>query len=214
MALRKLSRRLRFRFRLPIRVRNNYSRTYDFLLLCNLIIVSSSLSILCASFFSLKPQLISSQSLVCMQRSNYETVPGCSGSEFDQSNDYCHGRPSPDHLWIVGDDGAPASAFPLKKCDGDCDSDDQCEGELKCLQRGGDEEVPGCIGTYGVTKKDYCYDLNPSPQTPPPTPSPVTSIPTNVPTPLPTSLPTSKVSLSCQNTHSFLAHFSRALTSS
>lgn len=101
----------------------------------------------------------------------------------------------------MGDDGDPASAFPLQACDGDCDSDDDCFGNLKCLQRGGDEEVPGCIGTYAVAKKDYCYDLNPTPQTSGPTKSPVTvtSAPTKVqstksPTPLPTSPPTSMVS--------------------
>lgn len=111
-----------------------------------------------------------------MQRSNFESVPGCSGSEFDQNNDYCYARPSPSHLWLVGDNGVPESAFPLHSCDGDCDSNDECFGDLICFQRGGDEEVPGCIGTNGFARKDFCYDPNPN-QTPGPTQSPSTSAP-------------------------------------
>jgi len=115
-------------------------------------------------------------SLLCMQRSNYESVPGCSGSELDQNNDYCYARPSQSHLWIVGDNGVPESAFPLHSCDGDCDSDDDCFGDLICLQRGGDEEVPGCIGNNSFTRKDFCYDPNPN-QTSGPTQGPTTSAP-------------------------------------
>jgi hypothetical protein len=43
---------------------------------------------------------------------------------------------------------------------GDCDSDSDCQGDLKCMQRDGkEEEVPGCRGN-GSSGIDYCY--NPS----------------------------------------------------
>jgi hypothetical protein len=67
-------------------------------------------------------------------------------------------RPT-DSLSIVGDDGNPGNVFPLKVCQGDCDSDAECEGNLKCAQRSGLEEVPGCKG-QGVSGKDYCADMS------------------------------------------------------
>jgi hypothetical protein len=45
----------------------------------------------------------------------------------------------------------------LGVCQGDCDNDAQCEGNLKCMQRNGNEPVPGCSGTARSTR-DYCYD--------------------------------------------------------
>jgi hypothetical protein len=57
------------------------------------------------------------------------------------------------HLDLVGNNRA---AFPLGLCEGDCDSDADCEGHLVCFQRGGNmAPVPGCLGT-GVRSKDYC----------------------------------------------------------
>jgi hypothetical protein len=60
----------------------------------------------------------------------------------------------------VGDDGNPSSAFPLSKCEGDCDVDSDCESGLKCFQRdGGDSTlIPGCDGTPGADRTDFCYD--------------------------------------------------------
>ena len=37
--------------------------------------------------------------------------------------------------------------YKCKKCQGDCDSDSECEGGLKCFQRNGREKVPGCSGS-------------------------------------------------------------------
>ena len=71
-------------------------------------------------------------------------------------------------LKIVGDNGSPASAFPLGVCEGDCDKDSQCQPGLYCMQRGANEAVPGCSGS-GESGKDYCYS---NVQTPPPTPGP------------------------------------------
>ena len=54
------------------------------------------------------------------------------------------------------------SKVKLNRCEGDCDKDDDCLGDLKCFQRSRGDKVPGCAkggpgddknGTYG-----YCYD--------------------------------------------------------
>ena len=53
-------------------------------------------------------------------------------------------------------------------CEGDCDSDLDCNNGLVCFQRGGWEEVPGCTGE-GSPGFDYCI----RPPSPSPTPSPI-----------------------------------------
>lgn len=47
----------------------------------------------------------------------------------------------------------------LADCRGDCDSDDECETGLICVQRNGYEEMPGCAGEPSWNT-DYC--LNPA----------------------------------------------------
>jgi hypothetical protein len=59
-------------------------------------------------------------------------------------------------LVITGDDGNPKDRFPLGLCQGDCDNDIQCFGDLTCFMRTGYQPVPGCSG-LGVYGKDYCY---------------------------------------------------------
>ena len=52
------------------------------------------------------------------------------------------------------------SGSPCGLCNGDCDSDGDCSGTLKCFQRStSSEQVPGCnIGGVGdVASHDYCY---------------------------------------------------------
>jgi hypothetical protein len=47
-----------------------------------------------------------------------------------------------------------------EECEGDCDSDNQCKGNLKCYHRRGRnpwDEIPGCSGR-GAKRRDYCYD--------------------------------------------------------
>ena len=64
------------------------------------------------------------------------------------------------------------------RCQGDCDSDSDCESGLKCFQRDGIEAVPGCIGeggTYDSAGRDICYSTSPVPT--PPTPTPPTPTP-------------------------------------
>ena len=69
--------------------------------------------------------------LVCMQRSNYEFVPGCNNDTGDKRTDYCYvPAPLDPNLPVVthvGDNGLPAEAFPLANCQGDCDRDSDCE---------------------------------------------------------------------------------------
>ncbi|EEC42847.1 frustulin 5 [Phaeodactylum tricornutum CCAP 1055/1] len=110
-------------------------------------------------------------SLKCFMRNGGEAVPGCSGGEDVASRaDFCYdpmptsspiAMPSavgPDVV-VVGDNGTPLSAFPLKVCQGDCDKDSDCEGSLKCFMRDGGEAVPGCNGGEDVASRaDFCYD--------------------------------------------------------
>lgn len=53
--------------------------------------------------------------------------------------------------------GDLASGGTIGKCQSDCDSDDQCAGDLRCFQREAYEPVPGCSGA-GSDGWDYCYD--------------------------------------------------------
>ena len=72
----------------------------------------------------------------------------------------------------------PSSNF----CQGDCDDDLDCAGDLKCFKRSNGEDVPGCIGNTEANAglgTDYCYDNSPV-VTPNPTNSPDTSSPTKL----------------------------------
>jgi hypothetical protein len=113
--------------------------------------------------------------LVCFQRSGTENVPGCLGAG-QSGKDYCYSAssivPTPatsmpiqapssnfKTLRIDGDNGTPMTAFPLPECSGDCDSDYDCFGDLKCWERRGLDPVLGCNG-LGKSGKDYCYKPN------------------------------------------------------
>ncbi|CAB9518566.1 expressed unknown protein [Seminavis robusta] len=126
-------------------------------------------------------------SLTCFQRSGNEPVPGCVGIAESES-DYCiQPQPTPqptpiptfspinlpaNQLLEVGNDGEPTGVFPLQECRGDCDDDSECQGNLVCLQRSGNEPVPGCVGT-AESGSDYCIQPQPTPNpTPQPTPQP------------------------------------------
>jgi len=45
----------------------------------------------------------------------------------------------------------------MSKCEGDCDSDTDCQGTMECFQNDGYDVPPGCTGTV-VNAYDYCYD--------------------------------------------------------
>ena len=50
---------------------------------------------------------------------------------------------------------------PLSRCQGDCDKDWDCAGDLVCLQRSAaGEDVPGCTGGGVPSIADFCYDPN------------------------------------------------------
>ena len=74
--------------------------------------------------------------------------------------------PTPsDTLQVVGNNGLPSSVFPLGRCQGDCDENVDCAGELVCFQRDAGQAVPGCKGT-AVESNDYCIRAE---DLPPPT---------------------------------------------
>jgi hypothetical protein len=104
--------------------------------------------------------------LECFQRSGFEPVPGCRGSG-RQGVSYCYAPSSNGNLLVSqGNNGRPFTAFPLFRCSGDCDSDDECAGSLRCFMRSGYEPVPGCGGS-GEMGTDYCYDPNDGPSVDP-----------------------------------------------
>uniref|UniRef100_A0A7S2HE95 Uncharacterized protein n=1 Tax=Helicotheca tamesis TaxID=374047 RepID=A0A7S2HE95_9STRA len=87
--------------------------------------------------------------LICHLRNDLSEVPGCSGSG-TAAWDYCV---IPPILHVKLD---PSATLGL--CEGDCDSDADCNGGLKCYHRTApDEPIPGCSGT-GTQAWDYCVD--------------------------------------------------------
>ena len=129
--------------------------------------------------------------LVCFQRRAGQAVPGCRGTP-EGSKDYCirqtelpaQPAPSPPvpvpvrapvpvpvrapvpsgNLVVAGDNGSPSSVFPLQRCQGDCDDDNECAVGLVCFQRSMGQAVPGCRGTPDGST-DYCVrreDLPPT----------------------------------------------------
>lgn len=91
---------------------------------------------------------------VCFQSEGIFPVPGCSGWEYNDpafSGGHCvHPK------YEVNSDISP---FPLNECAGDCDSDNDCFGDLICFHREKDEKkpVPGCVGGENdSTRTDYC----------------------------------------------------------
>ena len=76
------------------------------------------------------------------------------------------------------------AGISLGECQGDCDNDDHCDGDLVCWKRASDNSVPipGCTGDllaiddwHDDAGTDYCYD---------------STIPTAVPTTSPSAAPT------------------------
>mmetsp|Transcript_58505 Transcript_58505/g.174215 ORF Transcript_58505/g.174215 Transcript_58505/m.174215 type:complete len:949 (-) Transcript_58505:905-3751(-) len=110
------------------------------------------------------------EGLQCFERRDNEAVPGCNG-EGERKVDYCY-RPEADGF--VADTADPVTerrvdgAFfvrsrrcdkkrPCGLCEGDCERDnDACGPGFVCLERNGNEAVPGCAGE-GENKVDYCY---------------------------------------------------------
>jgi len=64
-------------------------------------------------------------------------------------------------LEYKGNGGHPSQYFPLQQCQGDCDSDRDCSGNLRCFDEVKSTTVPGCSGhrdANGNDFVDYCYD--------------------------------------------------------
>ena len=67
----------------------------------------------------------------------------------------------PDTVNYVGE--CSSGGYQCKECEGDCDDDNDCEGDLICHQRSGFDSVPGCGGEGGsrdVFGKDVCIKPN------------------------------------------------------
>ena len=93
-------------------------------------------------------------SLVCFHRANDNDPlpPGCTGSLSGfGSLDFCA---DPSLLWTFC---SPSN--PCGKCQGDCDNDADCKGNLVCHHRDsiGDPAPPGC-GDITFADADYCGD--------------------------------------------------------
>lgn len=64
--------------------------------------------------------------LLCLDRTGIQPIPGCLG-DGTSGKDYCYVPwTTGETLTIVGDNNNPISVFPLKACQGDCDSDNDC----------------------------------------------------------------------------------------
>lgn len=132
--------------------------------------------------------------LICYERDKNQNVPGCEkGGTGIGKEDYC-AKPVANQLvlraWPKGGypiSGAEDRSEGLLECEGDCDSDEDCAGDLKCQQRDGLETVYGCEGVprgeNGVSSFDYCYDD--SSEQP-------SAAPTQEPTVAPSAAPTKK----------------------
>lgn len=88
--------------------------------------------------------------LVCFQRNSFESVPGCSCAESDESmTDYCVYPPDPEVI--------ETNDFPLGLCEGECDTDFDCRDGLLCFQRNAFGSVPGCAGGEDdSSNSDFC----------------------------------------------------------
>eukprot|EP00980_Cylindrotheca_fusiformis_P010459 scaffold2322_cov135-Cylindrotheca_fusiformis.AAC.18 len=90
------------------------------------------------------------EGLECFQRSEGQHVPGCVGGlQDDSKTDYCTKIQKPTVV--------ESSEFPLGLCQGDCDSNTDCDEGLACFQRDKNEAVPGCDGGLeDDSQNDYC----------------------------------------------------------
>eukprot|EP00980_Cylindrotheca_fusiformis_P017051 scaffold5231_cov83-Cylindrotheca_fusiformis.AAC.6 len=96
--------------------------------------------------------------LICFQRDENESVPGCSGGSSDGSRtDYCIYDEEKDDSNNNNNELKFSTDFPLPQCHGDCDSDSDCRDGLRCFQRDEHDPVPGCQGgEEDGSRTDYC----------------------------------------------------------
>lgn len=121
------------------------------------------------------------QQLICFHRQDGAQVMGCvNGGEGDVAVlDYCFKVP-PQNSFPAGQlvnmgFGGCASGntwHPCGLCHGDCDNDNECDGDLRCFRRFDMEKVMGCDagGDGDVSNVDFCFDPAqvPDNESPPP----------------------------------------------
>lgn len=100
--------------------------------------------------------------MLCFHRSNQtQKVPGCFGKGIGGitgGENYCYDPNSP---VIKGAIDAALSApgcskeKPCGVCQGDCDNDDECAGDLVCHQKAGPASVPGCLD-FDKSSANFC----------------------------------------------------------
>jgi len=99
--------------------------------------------------------------LKCYQRNGKTPIPGCDrGGIHDYHNyDFCYTLGYTGQLVNKGGSGCTPKKQCLK-CQGDCDSDRDCKGQLRCFQRRDNTVVQGCRagGKGDVRGYDFCYD--------------------------------------------------------
>lgn len=86
-----------------------------------------------------------------------DTVTGCNG-QIEAGRNYCY---LPGHIFLIiaGEDQEPESAYPLRQCEGNCQSDEDCAQGLVCFMRDEFEDVTGCYGD-GEQGANYCIAAN------------------------------------------------------
>ena len=91
--------------------------------------------------------------LVCKQRNPGDDVPGCTG-DFSSASDFCVKSDKKAPLIDYGDT-PPENFKPLRFCEGDCDTDDDCGKGMICKQRNPGDDIPGCEGDMS-SASDFC----------------------------------------------------------
>ena len=108
----------------------------------------------------LRSDLSSSSEYVVDVKLDGKSFGGCNPPGTDYSCDFftCYDGT----LQNLGGSGCTSSS-PCTSCEGDCDTDNDCAGALKCFQRDASSSlVPGCQagGTGDVSSYDYCYSTD------------------------------------------------------
>jgi len=110
-----------------------------------------------------------SDGLTCFQRDAGDPVPGCVGGEsVGVGTDFCIKISSGVESAEQARQSTTSRASGLGKCEGDCDYDSDCRGNMICYQRSrGDRAPPQCPDINTRRQIDYCVDPDdPAPAAP------------------------------------------------
>jgi surface protein len=112
------------------------------------------------------------QSIVVVQSTNKGPVR----TSVDGGQHWRTSQPADDATPVVNTDADGCGSPGCSACEGDCDSDSQCAGNLQCFERTSSSDlVPGCASTgyHGESNPwDYCYDPTQGGSGPPTVPPP------------------------------------------